>query len=188
MTVLAEGVTDLPLICSLLLWCRRQRCNITHWAGAATTTIYCPAASFIGLSNFHAYRHDWTRISTLPSSLVNDMGASMLHRGWLRSSLWVWIRPIVVVSGDLLILTRLVELVSVKANYLCSQRRHFSLNPIVRDSYSHVRGSDLHISYSVKISYLSEVSWCVQLLCTSLGKGLYEPGKWLKNKYSLLTW
>lgn len=39
-----------------------------------------------GFQISHAYRPDWSRVSTPVSSLANDMGASRLQRGWLRAS------------------------------------------------------------------------------------------------------
>lgn len=72
--------------------------------------------------------------------------------------------------------------------WTCSCRRHSCLAQKLVNSYSHVRGSDLCILYSVKVSYLSEQSYCMQILCSSLDTRLYGHREWLKKKYSLPTW
>lgn len=72
----------------------------THtWGSCGNSLFYCLAAPFIRLFNFSCLQTDWPRVLTLPSSLAN-MGVSVLHRGWLRSSDWVWIQPILVMSRD----------------------------------------------------------------------------------------
>lgn len=100
------------------------------------------------------------------------MDVFVLQRGWWRTCVWVWIQPIVIMSGTCLLRARLVELVPVKPNHPCRYSAAISVTLLSYTSgpmteFSSYRFSQQQVLSAVieKMEENAEKLWSSQSLC-----------------------